>query len=75
MQIEVLKFKTHRFTATEAANLIEGEKTRVVNVPTARKVQKGDIVVILSYAGMDVEEAKKFRAPLIFPNKQYNTLN
>mgnify|MGYP001333562675 FL=1 len=38
-----------------------------LNGPAARKVQKGDKVIIISYASMDIEEAKNFNPTLIFP--------
>lgn len=38
-----------------------------LNGPAARKVQVGDIVVIISYALMDFEEAKHFKPSIIFP--------
>ncbi|WP_339866842.1 aspartate 1-decarboxylase [uncultured Algoriphagus sp.] len=41
-----------------------------LNGPAARKAQVGDIVIIISYAGMEVEEAKKFKPVLIFPDEQ-----
>ena len=40
-----------------------------LNGPAARKVQKGDKVIIISYARMSVEEAKNFNPTLIFPDK------
>jgi len=39
-----------------------------LNGPAARKVQKGDKVIIISYAKMNFEEAKTFNPTLIFPN-------
>jgi aspartate 1-decarboxylase len=45
-----------------------------MNGPAARKVQLGDIVIIISYAHMDFEEAKSFKPSLIFPN-QHNKLS
>ncbi|MGB0477590.1 MAG: aspartate 1-decarboxylase, partial [Flavobacteriaceae bacterium] len=42
--------------------------------PAARKAQKGDIVIIISYAQMTVEEAKNFDPKIIFPNTKTNTL-
>ena len=45
-----------------------------LNGPAARKVQKGDIIIIISYAHMDIEEAKAFRPTLIFPNEKTNKL-
>jgi len=40
----------------------------------ARRVQPGDIVIILSYATMDFEEAKAFRPAVIFPDTATNKL-
>lgn len=46
----------------------------VLNGPAARKVQKGDIIIIISYALMEFETAKTFRPWIIFPNEQNNSL-
>jgi aspartate 1-decarboxylase len=46
----------------------------ILNGPAARKVQKGDVIIIISYASMDFEEAKKFKPWLIFPNEKDNSL-
>jgi aspartate 1-decarboxylase len=40
-----------------------------LNGPAARRGQVGDIVVIISYASMDFEEAKKFKPHLVFPKE------
>ena len=45
-----------------------------LNGPAARKAQKGDIIIIISYAQMTVEEAKNFDPKIIFPNTKTNTL-
>jgi aspartate 1-decarboxylase len=45
-----------------------------LNGPAARKAAVGDIVIIISYASMDFEEAKTFKPWIIFPkegNKPY----
>lgn len=54
-----------------AAN--SGEIT--LNGPAARKVQKGDVVIIISYASMPFEDAKSFKPALIFPDTNTNTLD
>tara|TARA_B100000941_G_scaffold275614_1_gene237602 strand:+ start:373 stop:723 length:351 start_codon:yes stop_codon:yes gene_type:complete len=57
--------------------VIEGEKGSgevTLNGPAARKVQKGDVVIIISYAQMDLEEAKSFKPSMIFPNEETNRL-
>jgi aspartate 1-decarboxylase len=45
-----------------------------LNGPAARKVHKGDIIIIMSYALMDFEEAKSFKPWLVFPNETNNSL-
>lgn len=45
-----------------------------LNGPAARKVQKGDIIIIISYAQMSVEEARDFQPKIIFPDEKTNLL-
>ncbi len=45
-----------------------GSGTICLNGPAARKVQVDDIVIVISYATMDFEEAKKFKPTIVFPN-------
>ncbi|MDO5607599.1 MAG: aspartate 1-decarboxylase [Capnocytophaga sp.] len=57
--------------------IIKGKRNSgeiTLNGPAARKVQKGDIVIIISYAIMDFEEAKTFKPSIIFPNEKTNQL-
>ena len=77
----------------DAANIVEGEKVKVVNnnngerletyaIPgprgsgeitlngaAARKVSKGDILILITYAILSQEEAKTFKPSLVFPNQ------
>lgn len=41
-----------------------------MNGPAARKVQVGDVVILISYALMNFEEAKLHKPTLIFPTDQ-----
>ena len=45
-----------------------------LNGPAARKVQKGDVIIIISYAQMSVEEAKTFQPKIDFPDENTNLL-
>ena len=45
-----------------------------LNGPAARKVQKGDVIIIISYAQMSVEEAQSFQPKIIFPDEKTNLL-
>ncbi|MBQ3610459.1 MAG: aspartate 1-decarboxylase [Bacteroidaceae bacterium] len=57
--------------------IIKGERGSgciCLNGAAARKVQVGDIVIIMSYALMDFEEAKSFKPSVIFPDSATNRL-
>jgi|TARA_B100001939_G_C16615342_1_gene476897 aspartate 1-decarboxylase len=43
-----------------------------LNGPAARRVAKGDIIIIIAYAIMDFEDAKNFEPSVIFPNEKNN---
>ena len=45
-----------------------------LNGPAARKVTIGDIVIIMSFAMMDFEEAKSFTPTIIFPDPETNSI-
>lgn len=49
-----------------------GELT--LNGAAARKVAVGDTLILITYAIMDIEEAKIFNPALIFPNEETNLL-
>ena len=57
--------------------VIKGERgsgTICLNGAAARKAQPGDIVIIMSYALMDFEEAKSFKPAVVFPDTATNRL-
>ena len=45
-----------------------------LNGPAARKVHKGDIIIIIAYAQMTPEEAQTFQPKIVFPNEDTNLL-
>ena len=52
--------------------LIKGKRGSGVcclNGPAARRGMTGDVVVIISYASMDIEEAKKYKPQIVFPRE------
>ena len=57
--------------------VIPGERGSGViclNGAAARRVQPGDVVIIMAYASMDFEEAKSFKPSVIFPDTKTNKL-
>ncbi len=57
--------------------VIKGERgsgTVSLNGAAARKVAIGDLVIIVSYASMDLEQARSFKPSIIFPDSN-NRIN
>lgn len=57
--------------------VIKGERGSGViclNGAAARKVQPGDIIIIMAYAMMNFEEAKQFKPAIAFPDTRTNKL-
>ena len=53
----------------------EGSGVVCLNGAAARKVQPGDIVIIMAYARMTPEEAKDFKPSVVFPDTATNRLS
>jgi aspartate 1-decarboxylase len=62
------RFETYVITGERGSGQI------CLNGPAARKVAVGDIIIIVSYASMDFEEAKTFKPFIIFPDTETNKL-
>lgn len=58
--------------------VIRGEAdsgTICLNGAAARRVQVGDVIIIIGYAFLDFEEAKTFKPSLVFPNEATNLID
>ena len=53
----------------------KGSGEITVNGAAARKVSIGDILILITYASLNIEEAKKFKPTIIFPNEENNLLS
>ena len=63
----------HRFE-TYAIPGVRGSRIACLNGAAARKVQPGDIVIIMAYALMTPEEAREFTPAVVFPDTATNKL-
>lgn len=62
------RFDTYAIAGERGSGMI------CLNGAAARKVQPGDVVIIMSYAMMPFEEAKTFKPWVIFPDTATNKL-
>lgn len=62
------RFDTYAIAGERGSGMI------CLNGAAARKVQPGDVVIIMSYAMMPFEEAKTFKPWVVFPDTATNKL-
>lgn len=58
--------------------VIKGERgsgSVCINGPAARRMMVNDIVIVIAYASMSIEEARDFSPSIIFPDTGSNRLN
>tara|TARA_B100000161_G_C33468867_1_gene377039 strand:+ start:226 stop:576 length:351 start_codon:yes stop_codon:yes gene_type:complete len=74
-KVQVVNINNGERLETYAIKGVSGSGEVCMNGPAARKVQPGDLVIIITYASMSAIEAKNFKPTLIFPNEETNTLD
>ena len=45
-----------------------------LNGPAARRCQPGDVVIVIAYGFLDIEEARSFKPTVVFPDTTTNRL-
>jgi aspartate 1-decarboxylase len=73
-KVQVLNLNNGERFETYVIKGIRGSGEICVNGAAARKVIVGDIILIMSYASIDFEEAKLFKPSIIFPDTKTNKL-
>ena len=73
-KVQVLDVNNGERIETYVIKAGRGSGAICMNGPAARKVAVGDIIIIMSYATIDFQEAKSFRPSVIFPDTNTNKL-
>ena len=68
-KVQVLNVNNGERLETYVIKGAKGSGVICLNGPAARKAAVGDVVVVISYASMDFEEAKNFKPSIVFPNE------
>jgi aspartate 1-decarboxylase len=69
-QVHVLNYTNGERIITYVIKGERGSGIICMNGPAALKFKIGDLAIVLSYAGMDFEEAKNFKPALIYPDSK-----
>ena len=72
--VHVLNYRNGERIVTYVIKGARNSGVICLNGPAALKYRPGDEVIILSYATMDFEEAKKFKPAIAFPEKGTNKI-
>jgi len=73
-KVQVLNLNNGERLETYVIKGKRGSGEICLNGAAARKVIVGDILLIMSFASMEFEEAKSFRPKIIFPDNKTNKL-
>ena len=74
-KVQIVNINNGERLETYIVEGLKGSGEVTLNGPAARKVQKGDILIIISYAQMDIDSAKSFIPTIVFPNELTNQLD
>ena len=74
-KVQIVNINNGERLETYVIEGLKGSGEVALNGPAARKVQKGDILIIISYAQMDLDSAKSFKPTIVFPNELTNQLD
>lgn len=74
-KVQVLNINNGERLETYVIRGKRGTGVICLNGPAARKVSVGDVVIVISYASMPVEEARRFKPVLVFPTDNRITVN
>lgn len=66
-QVHVINHRNGERLITYVITGRRGSGEICMNGPAALKISKGDMVIIIAYAGVSKEEAKKLKPRIIFP--------
>jgi aspartate 1-decarboxylase len=73
-KVQVLNVNNGNRLETYVIKGPRGSRQVCMNGPAALRVAVGDVVIVISYAQMSLEEARNFRPRIIFPDERTNTL-
>ena len=73
-KVQILNINNGERFETYVIEGSEGNGEVSINGPAARKVQKGDIIIVISYGQIEEKSAKSFKPTIIFPNELTNQL-
>ncbi|MEO8066848.1 MAG: aspartate 1-decarboxylase [Flavobacteriales bacterium] len=73
-KVQVLNVNNGDRLETYVIRGLRGSGTVCLNGPAARRASVGDVVIVVAYAQMTLDEAKVFKPIVVFPDEKTNKL-
>lgn len=73
-KVQVLNVNNGNRLETYVIKGERGKREVCLNGPAALRASVGDVVIVIAYAHMTLEEARTFRPTIIFPDERTNAL-
>lgn len=73
-RVQIVNINNGERLETYVIKGLRGSGEICLNGPAARKVAVGDLIIIIAYGMLELEEAKKFKPTLVFPNESTNKI-
>lgn len=73
-KVQVLNINNGERLETYVIHGERGSGVICLNGPAAHKASVGDVVIVIAYARMTLEEARAFRPRVVFPDERTNRL-
>ena len=74
-KVQIVNINNGERIETYIINGERGSGQVCLNGPAARRCQPGDVVIVIAYGQMTIEEAKNFTPTVVFPNAETNKLS
>ncbi len=71
-KVQIVNINNGERIETYTINGVRGSGQVCLNGPAARRCQPGDIIIVIAYGMMTVEEAKNFTPTVVFPDTETN---
>ena len=73
-QVQIVNCNNGERIETYVIEGARGSGQVCLNGPAARRCQPGDVVIVIAYGNMELEEARSFKPTVVFPDTATNRL-
>ena len=73
-KVQIVNINNGERIETYTIKCVRGSSQVCLNGPAARRCQPGDVIIVIAYGMMTVEEAQAFTPTVVFPDTETNKI-